>query len=51
MAHKAETSKIITWNANGILGKKDELERFLKIHNVDVITVCETKLLKSTNYK
>jgi hypothetical protein len=47
MAHKMETSLIITWNANGILGKKDEVESFLKTHDVDVLTVCETKLLKT----
>jgi hypothetical protein len=39
--------KIVTWNANGILGKLNELKVFLKLHDVDIMAITETKLLKS----
>jgi exonuclease III len=37
----------MTWNANGILGKLGELKVFLKMHDVDIMLITETKLLKT----
>jgi hypothetical protein len=37
----------MTWNGNGILGKLGELKVFLKMHDVDIMLITETKLLKT----
>jgi hypothetical protein len=37
----------MTWNANGILGKLGELKVFLKMHDVGIMLITETKLLKT----
>lgn len=36
----------MTWNANGILNKRNELEVFLKVQNVDICLLSETHLRK-----
>jgi exonuclease III len=38
---------MMTWNANGIQGKLVELKVFLKMHDVDIMAIIETKLLKT----
>jgi hypothetical protein len=43
--------KIATWNANGLLGKLQDLKVFLKMHDTDILTISETKLLNSDNVK
>lgn len=37
-------SKIVTWNANGLLQHRDEFENFLIINNIDVALISETHL-------
>jgi exonuclease III len=37
----------MTWNANSILGKLGELKVFLKMHDVGIMLITETKLLKT----
>jgi len=36
--------RILTWNANSVVGKKAELQLFLQANNIDVAAVSETKL-------
>lgn len=48
--------KIVTWNANGILNKKQELETFLNMQLIDVCLIAETHMtnqsfLKIRGYK
>lgn len=47
MMARQKNIKIITWNANGILHKKNELEELLYRERIDICLVTETKL----NYK
>ena len=35
------------WNANAISNKLDEINDFLKEHNVDILAISETKLNKT----
>lgn len=42
--------KICTWNSRGVMGKFHELELFLRIHDVDVLLLTETKLNSSNNF-
>lgn len=44
--NKQDKKQIILaqWNANGILGKWDELKDFIHNHNIDIMAVCETKI-------
>lgn len=39
--------KIVTWNANGILNKLDQLKLFLFKHKVDIMLINESKLIKT----
>lgn len=41
--------QITYWNSDGIIGKGDELVKFLQEHAVDVIPVKETHLKLSKN--
>ena len=36
--------RIATWNANGILNKKDELQLFLNLQHIDICLITETHL-------
>ena len=40
--------KVLIWNANGIRGKRNELEQFVSHKNVDVILLNETRLDSGT---
>ena len=40
--------RIATWNANGILDKRIELEIFLNIQNIDVCLISETHLTRES---
>ena len=47
---------ILTWNANSIKNKINELEFVLNQTNIDIVGICETKInkefkLKARNYK
>ena len=44
------TFRIAFWNANGIRDKKSELESFLAHHNIDVLLLCESKLVSSDRF-
>lgn len=41
---------VATWNANGVRGRKGELEIFLESHNVSVMLLSETLLSKSVAF-
>ncbi|KAH1023779.1 hypothetical protein HUJ05_003380 [Dendroctonus ponderosae] len=43
--------RIVTWNANGIIGKKAELEVFLHSQHIDVCLVSETHLTNQSFVK
>lgn len=43
--------RIATWNANGIKDKREELEVFLKLQNIDVCLITETHMTKESNLK
>jgi endonuclease/exonuclease/phosphatase family metal-dependent hydrolase len=43
--------RIATWNANGILNKKNELEIFLHSQNIDICLISETHMTNQTHIK
>jgi exonuclease III len=48
--------RIATWNANGVLNRKEELQIFLHLQNIDICLLSETHLttqsyLKIRGYK
>lgn len=43
--------KIITWNANGILPHKLELQAILNNHNIDIVMISESHLTPTKNIK
>lgn len=43
--------KIITWNANGILPHKLELQAILNNHNIDIAMISESHLTPTKNIK
>lgn len=46
-----EMLKILTWNANGLIQRLDELEIFIRGKDIDICLVCETHLTKQSNVK
>lgn len=43
--------KIVTWNANGLLQKSNELEIFLMRENIDICLISETHLTRESQIK
>ena len=39
-----QTTRIVAWNANGLLKRKSELESLLKADDVDIALITETHL-------
>lgn len=39
-----QTIRILTWNANGIIARKNELQHFLHTENIDIALISETHL-------
>jgi exonuclease III len=46
-AHHRRSTKLVTWNANGLKGKAIELQHFLKHNSIDIALIQETHLLPS----
>ena len=59
MAHPAQaspprqTTKILTWNANGLLARKTELIQFMNAEKLDIVMITESHLTHAgiRNYK
>ena len=49
--HKHKNIKIALWNANSVFGKMGEIEHFIKIHEVDIFAISETKLAPHVDFK
>jgi hypothetical protein len=43
--------KIMSWNCNGISNKIQELKTFIKLHNINIILLSETRLNPKTSFK
>ena len=41
---RSHTTRILTWNANGILNRKSELAHFLRSEDIDIALISETHL-------
>lgn len=48
---KQRDLRIATWNANGILNKKEELEVFLNTQNIDICLISETHMTDQSYLK
>lgn len=44
-------TKILQWNANGVSQHKLELEKFLKLNDIDIALISETHLTTNNNFK
>lgn len=44
-----QTTRILAWNANGLLSRKNELASLLKSEDVDIALIAETHLTASSN--
>ncbi len=45
----SETTRILSWNANGLLLRRNELRQFLHTENIDIALISETHLNHQQN--